>query len=310
MKRCLLAAVLCACGSSPPGGSPDADGPADATIDAAVDAGPGTPVTCAVPANTPAEAIAFASPETIFYTYTTTAPDTRWIGRQDGAVSRPTWFDAGVTIIGKMVAIDRTLYYTDTSGRVYAVDLDATTPSKDLIFSPSHADENTRYGLFADTAGNLYALDGYSGQERIFRRAGTTWSEVTTSPFTAGPIGAIVMSPAGDLLVLTEFSDQLWRISLDGGKETARAQLTTVKGASGLDFGLALDETGALYALSAGTRALTRLAPPTFTETNAAMLPGYEQGMAFGRGCWGSHDLYVAAGTSIVAIDVGASGTP
>jgi hypothetical protein len=235
----------------------------------------------------------------------------RWIARQDGAVSQPTWFEAD-TIIGKMVAIDRTLYYTDTGAHVFALDLDAATPTKTTVFSPTQADENTRYGLVADASGALYTLHGYGGQEQILRRPpGGTWTEVTTSPFTPGPIGSMVVAPDGDLLVVTEFGNQLWRISIGAdGKETARAQLTTVKGAGGLDFGLELDETGALYVLSAGTRAVTRLEPPAYTEDQAAALTGYAQGMAFGRGCWGSHDIYVADGSDVTPIDVGASGAP
>ncbi len=253
-----------------------------------------------------ATAVAMADPSILL------VADGAAIDRHDGSTRQLAWARLTRGFVRSMVTAPDGMVYISSDHGVYRADTRDTSPTVETVAEFTAPGYEPAYALAVAPDGTVFHADQRpSGLVVVAIPPGGLRHDVTTAPLPGVP-GGLVVDASGDLLMLTLFGHALWRIDLDDGRrEQARRELYQVTGASGLNYGLALDDAGRALVSTSSTRRVIRVSASFDSEEVLAALPDVivPTNMAFGRGCWGETSLYVA-GFPVTRIEAGSHGVP
>jgi streptogramin lyase len=154
------------------------------------------------------------------------------------------------------------------------------------------------YGLTLGEDHALYYLDEWNGS--VYRIAIDGWTSSRVVTGIPGRPHGLAFGPDGWLYLTQTEGNEVWRVKLENGHETAREKFATAPAEQGR--GIAFDQAGTLY-LTTG-KLLSR-----FDRAGALIdsVPSGDGGLDFGAGALGCGDLYVAGSEGL---RVHAFGTP
>lgn len=144
-----------------------------------------------------------------------------------------------------------------------------------------------------DASGNLYVADDAGTNGGVYKEtyAGTPGVYTQTKIATVTSPGSVALDPSGNVYVSTE-QGYVYEYKVSSGSSTGYTGAVQVAYVSGMTLrGLAIDTSGNLFAVNAGTGQIYEFAVGSFTQST--VIAGGYTSNAYGLGMDGSNNLYV-----------------
>jgi streptogramin lyase len=227
-----------------------------------------------------------------------------WIGRlRPGMPEEKMWFryrGAGGAGTGG-IAYDpkhRTVYATNP-GWISMTVVEVTSEGVPVSRGERRVAGGGVYGVTLGEDGTLYYLDEWNGT--VYRTDPTDWSHSMVATGLPNRPNGLAFGPDGWLYVTQTDGPDVWRIKIEGGKETMREKFATVGNRWGK--GITFDSAGNLYVTS--DKLLSQF------DRNGKLLmtmPSGSGGIDFGAGALDCVHLYVAGDDGLEVHTLGVRG--